>query len=296
MGPDPHLTLPEHMPQQTLHGARLCLLGAMQTHPGPHGTPNEDAAAYVLPQPDEKFAQYGALVLVADGMGGHQAGEIASSLAVEIIRRNFYDIAGTVPQSLARCFDMANRVIHQRGASDPKYAGMGTTCTAIAVRDDKAYLAHIGDSRAYVLRDGHLTQISQDHSVVAELVRKGTITEAEAMRSPYRNLVARALGSARTIEPLVWSEGLPLRAHDAIILCSDGLSDLLEDETIADAVKTLPPIAACQKLIGAALGKGGKDNITVGVFVVHERSALPVIPELPTRMIMINDAAVLRDE
>jgi serine/threonine protein phosphatase PrpC len=291
MCPSSDLPLPDHVPQQLLHGPRLRLLGAMQSHPGPEGTHNEDVAAYVLPHPDELFARCGALALVADGMGGHQAGEIASSLAADIIRRNFYDLAGTVPEVLARCFEMANRAIYQRGASDAKCAGMGTTCTVIAVRDDSAYLAHIGDSRAYILRDGHLTRITQDHSVMAELVRKGTITESEAMHSPYRNLVFRALGSAPTAEPVIWSEGLKLRAHDAIILCSDGLSDLLEDDFIAEVAGTLPPGQACRALILAALEKGGRDNITLGVFTVHERSAVPALPEQPTRTIMINGSA-----
>jgi serine/threonine protein phosphatase PrpC len=287
MSPTPESWLSGHLPRQSVHAERLCLVGAMQTHPGPDAVLNEDVAAYVLPHPDEPFARSGALALVADGMGGHAAGEVASRLAADIIRGRYYDLAGTVPEVLAACLEAANRTIYQRGRSDPRYANMGTTCTVIAVRDDRVYLGHVGDSRAYILHDGRLRQISQDHSVVAELVRKGTITASEAMQSPYRNLVVRALGIGPTVEPLIWTEGLPLHAGDVIVLCSDGLSDLLEDDVIAESVERLAPLPACRELIAAALERGGKDNISVGVFAVHERSALSRPPEQPTRMIAV---------
>jgi protein phosphatase len=263
----------------------------MQTNPGPDGEVNEDVAAYVLPHANEPFARSGALALVADGMGGHAAGEVASRLAAEIIRGGFYDLVGPVPDVLAACLDAANKAIYQRSRSDPKCAGMGTTCTVIAVRDDMVYLGHVGDSRAYILRNGKLRQISHDHSVVAELVRNGTITASEAMQSPYRNLVIRALGTGPTVEPLIWSEGLPLCAGDVIVLCSDGLSDLLEDAEIAESVQRLTPLLACHELIAAALRKGGKDNISLGVFAVHEKDAPPRAPEQPTRMITFGHAA-----
>jgi serine/threonine protein phosphatase PrpC len=267
---------------------RLRLIGAMQTHPGPDGVLNEDVAVYVLPDPGEPFARNGALALVADGMGGHAAGEVASRLAADIIRGIYYDRSGPVPEVLAACLEAANRTIYQRNKSDPKCAGMGTTCTAVAVRDDMVYLGHVGDSRAYILRDGRLRQISQDHSVVAELVRKGTITASEAMLSPYRNLVFRALGTNPTVEPLIWGEGLPLCAGDVIVLCSDGLTDLLDDAAIAAAVQRLAPFQACKTLIAAALEKGAKDNISLGVFAVHETSAQQQAPEQQTRLVAVD--------
>ncbi len=250
-------------------GDHLILVGAMQSHPGLERPSNEDAAAYVLPDPGDTFFRSGSLVLIADGVGGHAAGEIASRLAVEIIRRTYYDMNRAVPEVLTACFRVANHAIYERSQADPSCAGMATTCTAVAVRDGLAYLAHIGDSRAYVLRDGTLRQVSQDHSVVAELVRRGTITRSEAMSSPYRSLVLRALGSAPDIKPLIWSEGLRLRLGDKIILCSDGLSDLVESERIADAAGALAPLAACRALVAAALEKGGRDNISLGVFTVQ---------------------------
>jgi len=271
-------------PEQTRQVGRLCLLGAMQTHPGPAGVLNEDVAAYILPHPDGPFARSGSLALVADGMGGHAAGEVASRLAADIVRSIYYDRSGPVPEVLAACFEAANQTIYQRSKRDLGCAGMGTTCTVVAVRNDMVYLCHVGDSRAYILRDGRLRQISQDHSVVAELVRNGAITASEALLSPYRNLVIRALGINHAVEPMIWSDGLPLCAGDVIVLCSDGLSDLLEDDVIAETVRRLAPLRACNTLIAAALKKGAKDNISLGVFAVHERSALPRVAEQPTRM------------
>jgi PPM family protein phosphatase len=256
-----------------MDGDRLTLVGAMQSHPGLERDSNEDAAAYVLPEPGDTFARSGSLALIADGVGGHVAGEIASRLAAEIIRRTYYDTSGAVPQVLAACLCAANRAIYERAQADPSCGGMATTCTVVAIRNGLAYLAHVGDSRAYILRDGTLQQISRDHSVVAELVRRGTITRTEAMRSPYRNLVLRALGSAPEVEPLIWSEGFRLRLGDKIILCSDGLSDLVDDEKIAEVAGTLAPLAACHALIDAALEQGGRDNISLGVFAVQDRPA-----------------------
>jgi len=245
---------------------RIRLVGAMQTHPGLVRIVNEDVVVYVLPRPGDRFAPQGALALVADGMGGHAAGEVASQLAADIIRRRYYELSGEVPDILAAGFEAANQAIYEMGAADSSRTGMGTTCTVLAVREGMIYLGHVGDSRAYLLRDGRIRQISQDHSVVAELVRAGTITPDEASRSPYRHMVLKALGTKPTIEPLIWSEGLPLRLGDTIILCSDGLSDLLTDRAIAEIAGRQPPLEACRALIAEALAKGGGDNVSLGIF------------------------------
>lgn len=283
------------IPEPTLHGGQaapagdaLVLSGAMQSHPGLARPSNEDATAYVLPAPGSAFARNGSLALVADGVGGHAAGEVASRLAADTVRRTFYDRAGTVPDVLGACFEAANRVIHERSRSDPSCAGMATTCTAVAVRDGLAYLAHVGDSRAYLLREGRLRQISQDHSVVADLLRRGTITPEEATRSPYRSLILRALGRAPTVAALVWTEGLRLQPGDRIILCSDGLSDLVDDAAIAHAAATLDPLAACRALVAEALRNGGGDNVSLGVFAVEEQAAASPSPDEATRLVAID--------
>jgi serine/threonine protein phosphatase PrpC len=265
---------------------RLCLTGAMLSHPGVERLLNEDVVVYVLPRHDEPLARRSAFALVADGMGGHAAGEVASRLAAETVRRRYYELPGPVPEVLAASLAAANEAVYRRGLMDADCAGMGTTCTVLVVEDNLAYLGHVGDSRAYILRDGQLRQISQDHSVVAELVRNGTITASEASRSPYRHLVLQALGTKPVIDPLIWDQGLPVRAGDVFVLCSDGLTDLLEDQVIAEMAGSLPPLAACQRLIEAALAAGGDDNISLGVFVVGERVPAASGPERPTRQIV----------
>src|SRR5262249_41749957 len=153
--------------------------------------------------------------------------------------------------------------------------GMGTTCTVLALRESEFYLAHIGDSRAYLLRDGELRQISEDHSVVAEMVREGKLTEAEAARSPERNIILRALGMEASLAKSVWREGAPLHEGDIFVLCSDGLSDLVDKPTIEETIAALTPPEACQRLLDLALSAGGIDNISVGVFAVGSARPRP---------------------
>jgi protein phosphatase len=240
----------------------------MLSHPGCVREANEDAVAYVLPSAADPAGNHGMLALVADGMGGHAAGEVASRIAADTVVRLYYQLGGSPPDVLAACLAEANRLIRERSEAEAACAGMGTTCTALAVRDDTAFLAHIGDSRAYLLRDRRLRQISEDHSLVAQLVRDGAITEEEAVRSPQRNVIVRALGLEPSVKPYISRKGVPLQAGDALVLCSDGLSDLVDDETIAATVAGLVPAVACQELLDRALAASGTDNISVGVFAV----------------------------
>ena len=265
---------------------RLCLTGAMLSRAGVARLLNEDVVVYVLPRFNEPLERQSAFALVADGMGGHTAGEVASRLAAETVRRHYYELSGPVPEVLAASLAAANEAVYLRGLMDADCAGMRTTCTVLVVEDNLAYLGHVGDSRAYLLRDGQLSQISQDHSVVAELVRSGTITASEASRSPYRNLVLQALGTRQTVEPMIWQEGLAVRSGDIFILCSDGLSDLLADQTIAEVAARLPPLEACHELIDAALAAGGNDDVSLGIFIVREREPASSSPERPTRRIV----------
>ncbi len=246
----------------------LSVSGAMLTHPGLVRQNNEDVVAYVLPDAGEAAAVRGALALVADGMGGHAAGEVASAIAADTIRRLYYARDGAPGDVLQAAFAAANEAIYRRGMADPACAGMGTTCTVLAWRDGAAFLAHIGDSRAYLLRDGRLQQISEDHSLVAQLVRDGALTEEQAAKSPQRHVILRALGTEPIAAPAVWSQGMPLCPGDVFVLCSDGLSDLVDDGTIGGIVGRLAPPEACEALIEAALAAGGRDNVSVGVFAV----------------------------
>ena len=250
--------------------SRLRFDGAMLTNVGAVRTLNEDVVLYVTPPGNTGTA---ALALVADGMGGHAAGEVASALAAETIRRVFFEIKGPVPQVFASAFNAANQAILQWGEDHPECKGMGTTCTAVALQDDGAWLAHIGDSRAYLLRNNALSQLSSDQTLVAQLVREGKLTEEDARTSPVSNVILQALGVNAAIEPIIWGEPLPLLADDIVLLCTDGLSGLVSDDDIAKIIGRLPPNEACEALIAEAIAAGGHDNISVGV--------LRVTPEAP---------------
>jgi protein phosphatase len=248
--------------------ASLSITGTMVTHPGRVREVNEDVVAYLRTGLAEVESERNLLAVVADGMGGHAAGEVASRIAADTVLRLYLEQADSPPDALRQCMAAANEAIYKHSRSHPECAGMGTTCTILAVEDGTAYLAHIGDSRAYLVRDGKLYQISQDHSLVAEMVRAGQMTEEEAARSPQRNVILRALGIEPAADPWVWRDGLPVRTGDVFVLCSDGLSDLVADSTIRDLVTNLDPFEACDALRDAALAAGGTDNISVGVFSV----------------------------
>ncbi len=243
------------------------IVGAMRTDPGLVREANEDAVAWITPQ-DETAAK-GSLAIVADGMGGHAAGEIASAIAVDVIQRIYYDLNAAMPKVLATAFAAANRAILAYAEQHPECRGMGTTCTVLAFRDGKAWLGHIGDSRAYLLRKGQLRQLSEDQTLVAQLVSEGTITPEEADASPVQNVILQALGAKAQIEPIIGSEGLVLEAGDVLVLCSDGVFNMVAEPMIADVAGRLPPQEACDALIEAALAAGGHDNASLGIFTVN---------------------------
>lgn len=264
----------------------LEIAGTMLSHTGLVRETNEDAVAYVIPADVDPGAKRGSLFLVADGMGGHAAGEIASRIAAHTVLRLFYELDGSPPDILSQSFSAADEAIRTQSQAEPEYAGMGTTCTVLAVCDGAAYLAHVGDSRAYLWRDGTLHQISRDHSLVAEMVQRGLLTNAEAAQSPQRNIITRALGSDVSAEPFVFTEGLPVQRGDVFVLCSDGLTDVVDDKKISETIAREPPPEACQALLDAALAAGGPDNISVGVFGI--RASAPIVNEMrSTRPISI---------
>lgn len=240
--------------------------GAMRTDNGVVRTHNEDCVTFVTPQPGDPAAARGSLMLVADGMGGHAAGEVASEIAAETVRRVYYELTGPIPHVLASAFAAANCAIRDWAEANPQCKGMGTTCTTLAVHDDEAWLAHVGDSRAYLLRDGVMTQLSDDQTLVAQMVREGQLTPEQAKHSPVSNVILQALGANGDVTPDVWTEPLKLASEDVLVLCSDGLSGVVSDATIAERAGSLPPDEACEALIAAAHAAGAPDNVSVGVF------------------------------
>jgi serine/threonine protein phosphatase PrpC len=229
------------------------------------------------------------LFVLSDGMGGEAHGEIASALAVETIVKHCMAPAapedkdatvvfGDMPAAwsektrrLSNAVRLANKAIHESAEKNPEQHGMGATVTAIWVDDGKLSLAHVGDSRAYLLRSGSLQQLTNDHSLVAEQVRRGILTPAEAERSEMQSVLLRALGAHPEIE--VDAEEQPLFGRDVLLLCSDGLTRMVTEPEIAGTLQSEPdPAKAATKLVNLANEQGGADNITVVVVRVDMES------------------------
>jgi protein phosphatase len=205
------------------------------------------------------------LCLVADGMGGHSAGQVASSLAAESVVASLRELAGS-PQSatekLRRALEDANRAIYAAARQKSEWAGMGTTVVALLFEGGRAGLAHVGDSRAYRVRNRRIRQLSDDHSVVGELLRRHEISADDAREHPHRHVLTRALGVRGHVQPDL-AELTP-EAGDLFVLCSDGLTNHVEDHEIAKLVLESPELeACCAALIELANRRGGEDNTTV---------------------------------
>ncbi len=208
------------------------------------------------------------LFVVADGMGGAQAGEVASRIAVESFGHGLDD-AGEPELALSALALQANSRIHELSHSNVEQAGMGTTLTAVYVGEREVSIAHVGDSRAYRLRDGELVRLTDDHSLVDELVRQGRLTPEEALEHPQRSVITRALGPETTVE--VDTRSFSARAGDVYLLCSDGLTTMVGESQLAAALLAHPGLSeAGEALIAAANQAGGRDNITVVLFRLEE--------------------------
>jgi PPM family protein phosphatase len=212
-----------------------------------------------------------ALAVLADGMGGYNAGEVASNMATTFIRtelgRWMREASGQASQAEVQramdiCVDNANRAIFNAANANPQYAGMGTTLIVAVFRDTHILLGHVGDSRCYRLRGGHLQQITRDHSLLQEQIDAGLITPEQAAFSANKNLVTRAVGVEDTV--LLETHQHDVMPGDLYLLCSDGLSDMLEDPAIAQLLQAHESLQSCSRaLIEAANDAGGKDNISV---------------------------------
>jgi protein phosphatase len=220
---------------------------------------------------EDSYWVHSPLFVLADGMGGAQAGEVASQTAVGVFsdQGGLPDGPGTYEERLAALVAQANERVHTQAQSDDQFAGMGTTLTVAYVGEDDLAIAHVGDSRFYVLRDGELTQLTDDHSLVGELVRRGQISAEEAEDHPQRSIITRALGieGEVVVDHFSW----PVRDGDLFLLCSDGLTGMVPDAGVAEILAGAPSLAvAAQQLVTAANEAGGRDNITVILFRVED--------------------------
>jgi protein phosphatase len=217
---------------------------------------------------EDAFFAHAPVFAVADGMGGAQAGEVASRTVVDCLRRGLPD-GGSPEERLAALAEEANGLIHRKAAEDEQRAGMGTTLTAAYVDESAVSFGHVGDSRAYLFRDGTLRQLTNDHSLVGEMVRRGKLTAEQAEEHPQRSIITRALGP----EPAVEVDHMTTYARDGdvFLLCSDGLTSMVGDDAIERFLREAPDLrSAGQALIDAANAAGGRDNITVVLFRVEE--------------------------
>ena len=240
---------------------------------------------------EDTFVCKPPLFAVADGMGGARAGEVASDLAATAFEEAGADVSSD--SGLEALIEEANRRIWERSVADPATAGMGAVMTAAYVDPDTGTvtIGHVGDSRAYRIRDGAIEQLTTDHSLVAELVESGVLTPEEADRHPQRSAITRALGT----EPAVLVDTLTIEAApgDLFLICSDGLSSMLEDDEIAALVSSVDadPAQAVEALVKAANGRGGEDNITVVLFELVAGDTLePATPEVESTQEVAPDA------
>jgi protein phosphatase len=241
---------------------------------------NEDSHAVLLAVDGEQWQRQGHIFLVADGMGGHAVGELASELAAGIIPHTYHKYATEGPAAaLRKAFLEANASIHARGQQNLDFKGMGTTTTALVLQPAGAWVGHVGDSRAYRIRNGHIEQLTFDHSWVWELAKRQRVSP-ESLKGIAANYINRSLGP----DPLVQVdiEGPhPLRPGDSYVLCSDGLSNQLTDQEIGAITSVLPPAEACRLLMQLANLRGGPDNVTVVVAHVRGEEAAGVAPAAP---------------
>ena len=206
-----------------------------------------------------------SLFVVADGMGGHAAGEVASKMAVESIIDEFVSKAAEYDGSrLVASIEKANTRVRDAANSDLSYQGMGTTCVALVMRSATATIAHVGDSRAYLIRESRITQMTRDHSPIWEMVEKGEITREEARIHPSRNMISRSLGIKTTVSVELHPNPIAVCSDNIFLLCSDGLTSKLDDSEILRIVLDSTSLKdACNQLIRSANDRGGDDNISV---------------------------------
>lgn len=230
------------------------------------------------------FSEGDGLLLVADGMGGHASGEVASKIAIDIMRDYFNGITeghqlqvGTYQEEfseptnrLGSAIRLANQAIYEAAKGNPLWHGMGTTIAATLITGNRLSIAHVGDSRVYLIRAGSMEQLTDDHSFVSEQVKREIISKEQARESEMKNVLTRALGVVPEVD--VDLDELSLLDDDVLVLCSDGLTGMVEDDEIFAIVNTLhDPAVACEDLINRANQNGGRDNVTVIVAEITKK-------------------------
>jgi len=230
---------------------------------------NEDKFEFFIPTDEDTLVLKGSFFAVADGMGGHSAGQIASELALKTAIRSYYaDNTPNIEYSIRTAVQEANAIVFEAARAIAERSGMGTTVTALVIRGEEVFVAQVGDSRCYRLRGRDLRRLTEDHSWVNEQVRLGTMSEQDAVTSPFRNVITRCIGNAPGVDSDVIVD--ELREGDVYLLCSDGLTGELTDEQIRDKLLIAAPSRAAWELVDLALENGGRDNVTALVVAIRE--------------------------
>jgi PPM family protein phosphatase len=226
---------------------------------------NEDIGMFYRIADDDITREKGYLLIVADGMGGHKAGEVASKMATEIISQEYFkqNGNGSIEKNLFKAFTLANKRIYDLATTQKAYHGMGTTCSAFVVAGDTVYYAHVGDSRGYFFKNNSIVRITQDHTYVQELVNKGEITAKEADTHPKRNILTNAMGTKPELRIDTGKCNYLFEINDRLMLCSDGLYDYLDENELAEILSSRSLQEAAEYMIAEAKKRGGHDNITV---------------------------------
>ncbi|MFZ0318275.1 MAG: Stp1/IreP family PP2C-type Ser/Thr phosphatase [Candidatus Sulfotelmatobacter sp.] len=232
---------------------------------------NEDSYLYWEPSAESELKTKGRLAVIADGMGGYEGGQEASRLAVETVREVYIDVVRDDPHAaLLEAFARAHERIQAHAAQHMELHGMGTTCTALVIRDCQLYFAHVGDSRLYLVRQAHISRLTRDHSYVGRLVESGLVRAEDAEKHPQRHILTAALGAGNEVSVESPSEGMALHDADDFLLCTDGLWGVVSDEEIEKSVKGCTPAESCAALVKLALQRGGPDNVTVQILRVSQ--------------------------
>lgn len=224
---------------------------------------NEDKVLFVKPHDEKILIKRGLLGIVADGMGGHNGGEVASQMAVDLISKFYYESKIDIEKALRKSFIKANQTIYNTSLSNLSRRGMGTTCTAIVIHERNLYLAHVGDSRAYLVNQSKISKLSTDHTYVQSLLDNGLIEQQDISCHPDRNIITKSLGTQKTVQPQIQSFHNLLSEDDLIFLCSDGLYEYIKDEEIQNILGKLSISEAADKLVSIAKERGGHDNISL---------------------------------
>ncbi|MGD9644225.1 MAG: PP2C family serine/threonine-protein phosphatase [Pirellulales bacterium] len=258
---------------------------AVQSDVGLRRANNQDAYAVALAKTDEQWRTRGHLFLVADGMGAHAAGELASKLAADAVPLTYAKLADEPPtEAIREAVEQANIKIHERGQANAEFHGMGTTASTLLLLPAGAFVAHVGDSRVYRLRGHQLDQLTFDHSLVWEMAAGGSLRDDQVSAFIPKNIITRSLGPGPKVE--VDREGpFPLAVGDTFLLCSDGLTGQVTDDELCGILASCPPNEAVQSLVDLANLRGGPDNITVivvrvvGPNLASSAAGLPVARE-----------------